>query len=87
MTSPTNLLEGKTFSTKLLLIAKFLPVFSLTAFFRIGSGVVNVLNYHHHHHHQVVNVLNYVNGSFAPFRPIYSLILTWCATADADCCE
>ena len=73
MTGPTNLLEGKTFSTKLLLIAKFLPVFSLTAFFRIGSGVVNVLNY--------------VNGSFAPFRPIYSLILTWCARADAACCE
>ena len=73
MTGPTNLLEGKTFSTKLLLIAKFLPVFSLTAFFRIGSGVVNVLNY--------------VNGSFAPFRPIYSLILTWCTTADTDYCE
>ena len=73
MTGPTNLLEGKTFSTKLLLIAKFLPIFSLTAFFRIGSGVVNVLNY--------------VNGSFAPFRPIYSLILTWCTTADTDYCE
>ena len=63
MTGPKNLLEGNTFLRKVFLITKYLPVFSLTAFFRIGSGVVNVLNYR--------------SGSFAPFRPIYSLILTW----------
>ena len=65
MTGPENMLEGKPFLAKLFLISKYLPLFSLTAFFRIGSGVINVLNY--------------ISGSFAPFRPIYSLILTWYA--------
>ena len=42
MTGPENMLEGKTFVAKLFLISKYLPLFSLTAFFRVGAGVVKV---------------------------------------------
>ena len=40
ISEPENLLQDKSFLEKLKLIAKHLPLFALTAFFRIGSSIV-----------------------------------------------
>ena len=42
MGNPENLLKGKTAIEKLGLTLQFIPMFSLTAFFRVGSGVPKV---------------------------------------------
>ena len=42
MGEPENLLKGKTAFEKLLIVLKYIPMFSLTAFFRVGSGVPKV---------------------------------------------
>ena len=42
MGEPENLLKGKTAVEKLLIVLKYIPMFSLTAFFRVGSGVPKV---------------------------------------------
>ena len=42
MGNPENLLKGKTAIEKLFLTVKFIPMFSLTALFRVGSGVPKV---------------------------------------------
>ena len=45
MGNPENLLKGKTAIEKLCLTLKYIPMFSLTAFFRVGSGLVKVGSY------------------------------------------
>ena len=42
MGEPENLLKGKTAFEKLLIVLKYIPMFSLTAFFRVGTGVPKV---------------------------------------------
>ena len=42
MGEPENLLKGKTAVEKLLIVLKYIPMFSLTAFFRVGTGVPKV---------------------------------------------
>ena len=42
MGDPENLLKGKTAVEKLLIVLKYIPMFSLTAFFRVGTGVPKV---------------------------------------------
>ena len=42
MGNPENLLKGKTAIEKLLLTLKYIPLFSITAFFRVGAGVPKV---------------------------------------------
>ena len=42
MGNPENLLKGKTGIEKLWLTLKYIPMFSLTAFFRVGTGVPKV---------------------------------------------
>ena len=46
-TGPKDLLQGKPFLEKLFLVLKYLPVFLLTALFRVGTGAVNIINYSH----------------------------------------
>ena len=45
MGNPENLLKNKTAMEKLLLTLKYIPLFSLTAFFRVGTGVPKVGSY------------------------------------------
>ena len=45
MGNPENLLKNKTALEKLLLTLKYIPLFSLTAFFRVGTGVPKVGSY------------------------------------------
>ena len=45
MGNPENLLKGKTAIEKLGLTLQFIPMFSLTAFFRVGTGVPKVGSY------------------------------------------
>ena len=40
---PENLLAGKSALEKLWLTVKYIPLFSLTAFFRVGAGVIKVI--------------------------------------------
>ena len=40
---PENLLAGKSALEKLWLTIKYIPLFSLTAFFRVGAGVIKVI--------------------------------------------
>ena len=42
---PKDLLQGKSFLEKLVLVLKYLPVFLLTAFSQNGAGAVNMINY------------------------------------------
>ena len=58
-----NLMTGKSFAKRLRLLATFIPVFSLTALFRHGSGAVFIA-YHG-------NVL------WQPLNPIFSIFLAW----------
>ena len=44
------------------LTLRFMPVFSLTAFFRCGAGVVNLVNY----------------NNFVPFSPPFTIFLLYC---------
>ena len=62
MAEPNNLLDGKTFVKRIALTLRYMPVFALTAFFRCGAGVVNVLNY----------------NSFRPFSPVFTIFLLYC---------
>ena len=45
MSGPEDLLKDKSFKEKIALVLRFLPLFSLTAFFRSGSFVVFLLDY------------------------------------------
>ena len=58
-----NNLSGNTFIKKLRLVARFLPVFALTAVFRQGSGAV---------------FISYNPFLIGPLHPIISLTLTGC---------
>ena len=60
---PKDLLKGKTFLEKLVLVLKYLPVFLLTALFRVGAGAVNIINYS--------------QGFFYPFSTAFAMLLTW----------
>ena len=60
---PKDLLQGKPFLEKLVLVLKYLPVFLLTAFFRNGAGAVNMINYS--------------QGFFQPFSTAFAMFLTW----------
>ena len=62
MAEPKNLLAGTSFTKRIALTLRFMPVFSLTAFFRCGAGVVNVLNY----------------NNFTPFSPPFVVFLLYC---------
>ena len=46
MSGPEDLLKDKSFKEKIALVLRFLPLFSLTAFFRSGAFVVYLLDYH-----------------------------------------
>ena len=59
---PENLLADKSFLEKLLLILKYIPVFGLTAIFRIGSGVIKVTS-------------GVIPGVFSPISPSFSMLL------------
>ena len=43
---PEDLLKDKSFIEKIALVLRFLPLFSLTGFFRSGAYVVSLLNFH-----------------------------------------
>ena len=60
---PRDRLAGKPYLDRLLLVLKYLPVFMLTAAFRSGSGVINVINYS--------------MGFFLPFSTAFVMFLTW----------
>ena len=60
---PLNRLQGKPFLEKLWLVSIYIPVFSLTAFFRLGSGVFNVINYY--------------PGYFGPYTISVSILIVW----------
>ena len=60
---PKNLLKGKSFFERLVLVLKYLPVFSLTAVFRQCSGIVKVMNYS--------------AGFFLPFNTAFVVSITW----------
>ena len=62
MTDPKNLLAGTSFLKRIALTLRFMPVFSLTAFFRCGAGVVNLINY----------------NNFMPFTPPFTILLLYC---------
>ena len=62
MAGPENLLADKSFAKRIALTLWYMPVFALTAFFRCGAGVVNVLNY----------------NSFRPFSPVFAVFLLYC---------
>ena len=42
---PENLLKGKSFLQKLLLTMRYIPLFGLTAFFRVGCGMIAHIPY------------------------------------------
>ncbi len=63
MAEPENLLANKSFIDRIKLTLRFMPVFGLTAFFRCGAGVVNVLNY----------------VSFNAFSPAFVIFLLYCS--------
>ena len=58
-----NYLSANTFTKKLGLVAQFLPVFALTAVFRLSSGSV---------------ISSYNPYLIAPLHPIIPLVLTGC---------
>ena len=60
---PKDLLQGKPFLEKLVLVLKYLPVFLLTALFRVGTGAINMINYS--------------QGFFRPFSTAFAMLLTW----------
>ena len=62
MANPKNLLEKASFCQRIMFTIRFIPVFALTAFFRCGAGIVNVLNY----------------NNFTPFSPSYTIFLMYC---------
>jgi hypothetical protein len=62
MAGPENLLADKPLHERIALTLRYMPVFALTAFFRCGAGVVNVLNY----------------NSFIPFSPAFVIFLAYC---------
>ena len=61
--APENKLKGKPFLQKLRLVSTYIPVFTLTAFFRTGSGVFNVINYY--------------PGYFGPYTVSVSIGIVW----------
>ena len=61
MANPNNLLAKASFCQRIMLTLRFMPVFTLTAFFRIGASVVNVLNY----------------DNFTPFSPSFTIFLLY----------
>ena len=46
MDKPEDLLNDKSFTEKITLMLRFMPLFSLTAFFRCGAFVVFLIDYH-----------------------------------------
>ena len=60
--APEDLLEDKSFLEKLPLVLKYMPVFVLTAIFRIGSGVIKVTS-------------GVIPGIFSPISPSFSMLL------------
>ena len=62
MAGPENLLADKSFAKRIALTLWYMPVFALTAFFRCGAGVINVLDY----------------NSFTPFSPVFATFLLYC---------
>ena len=62
MANPKNLLAKASFWQRIMLTLRFMPVFALTAFFRCGAGIVNVLNY----------------NNFTPFSPSFTIFLLYC---------
>ena len=60
---PKNLLKGKSFFERLVLVLKYLPVFTLTAVFRKCS--------------EIVKVMNYSAGFFLPFNTAFVAAITY----------
>ena len=62
-TGPKNLLKGKPFFERLLLVLRYLPVFGLTAAFRQCS--------------YAIKVMNYSAGFFLPFNTAFVVSIKW----------
>ena len=72
--SPKNLLKGKPFFKKLVLVIQYLPVFLLTPLFRVGSGAVALINYS--------------QGFSLPFSTAFAMFLTWvCIAIQNSLCQ
>ena len=61
--APKDLLRGKLFKEKLILVVKYLPVFLLTALFRNSA--------------LAINMINYSQGFHFPFSTAFTMFLTW----------
>ena len=81
MGNPENLLKGKTAIEKLGLTLQFIPMFSLTAFFRVGSGVPKVRSYkcrrHNHRCYCLLQVMGPYSNSITPFSPAFYFFIVW----------
>ena len=81
MGNPENLLKGKTAIEKLGLTLQFIPMFSLTAFFRVGSGVPKVRSYkcrrHNHRCYCLLQVMGPYSNSIPPFSPAFFFFIVW----------
>ena len=62
--APKDLLRGKPFEEKLILVVKYLPVFLLTALFRNSALAINMINYSQ-------------GGLHFPFSTAFTMFLTW----------
>ena len=69
ISEPENLLKEKSFLEKLKLIAKHLPVFTLTAFFRLGSSITK-------HSAPIVNITNPLPTVFF-FLAVFSMCFVY----------
>ena len=90
MGEPENLLKGKTAVEKLLIVLKYIPMFSLTAFFRVGAGVPKVTatvdlvfvcgeksQMSGFFYFRTSQVMGPFSNSFTPFSPGFFFFIVW----------
>ena len=78
MGNPENLLKGKTALEKLWLTLKYIPMFSLTVFFRVGTAVPKVGSYKCRRTLLATyKVMGPYSDSITPFSPTFFFFIVW----------